>query len=42
MSNDTTHTKQTERPSALDAFSLSFEYDVSWAEARKAIKKRTA
>lgn len=28
-------------PSALDKFSLSFEYDVSWTDARKAIRVRT-
>jgi len=42
MSNDTPRNRHAEHPSALDAFSLSFEYDMSWADARKAIKKRTA
>jgi hypothetical protein len=42
MSKNTTHTKQTLKPSALDRFDLSFEYDVTWSEARKAVKERTA
>jgi hypothetical protein len=28
-------------PSALEKVSLSFEYDVSWHEAKKAIRIRT-
>jgi hypothetical protein len=28
-------------PSALDKFALSFEYDVTWTDARKAIRVRT-
>lgn len=35
-SNDTSATK----PSALDKFRLSFEYDVTWQDARKAIRSR--
>lgn len=42
MSNDKTHNRHTEQPSALEVFPLSFEYDMSWADARKAVKKRTA
>jgi hypothetical protein len=40
MSNDKPRTHHTETPSILDTFPLSFEYDVSWAEVRKAVKKR--
>jgi hypothetical protein len=29
-------------PSALDKFSLSYEYDVTWADARKATRNRGA
>jgi hypothetical protein len=28
-------------PSALDKLTLSFEYDVTWQDARKAIRVRT-
>jgi len=28
-------------PSALEKFSLGYEFDMSWHEARKAVKKRT-
>ncbi len=28
-------------PSALDKFNLSFEYDVTWTDARKAVRVRT-
>ena len=42
MSNDKPRTRRTEQPSALDAFSLSFEYDMTWADARKSVKQRTA
>jgi hypothetical protein len=42
MSTNAPHTHRNEQPSALDAFNLSFEYDISWADARKAIKKRAA
>jgi len=42
MSSDKTHNRHAEQPSALETFSLSFEYDMSWADARKAVKKRTA
>lgn len=28
-------------PSALDKFSLGFEFDMTWSEAKKAIKVRT-
>jgi len=27
-------------PSALDKFSLSYEYDVTWTDARKATRNR--
>lgn len=40
MDKHITHTT-TEKPSALDNFNLGFEYDMSWAEARKATKART-
>jgi len=30
-----------DKPSALAKFSLSYEYDMSWHEAKKAIKVRT-
>jgi hypothetical protein len=42
MSKNTTHTKQVHNPSALDRFDLAFEYDVTWSQARKAVKERTA
>jgi hypothetical protein len=42
MSNEKPHTHHSEHPSALDSFSLSFEYDMSWADARKSIKRRAA
>ena len=29
------------KPSALEKVSLSFEYDVTWQDAKKAIKART-
>lgn len=29
-----------EKPSALDSFNLSFEYDVSWRDAKKSLKER--
>jgi hypothetical protein len=29
------------KPSALDKFNLSFEYDISWHAARKAVRIRT-
>jgi hypothetical protein len=29
------------KPSALDKFNLSFEYDVTWTDARKSIRVRT-
>jgi hypothetical protein len=31
----------TTKPSSLEAFKLSFEYDVTWQEAKQAIKNRT-
>ncbi len=36
MGKDTNHT-----PSALEKVHLSFEYDVSWKDAKKAIRVRT-
>jgi hypothetical protein len=36
MSNN--HTK---KQSALSNFNLAFEYDVTWAEAKKSLKDRT-
>ena len=43
MSKDTLHTTDTKshRPSALDRLSLSFEYNITWAEEKKLIKERT-
>jgi hypothetical protein len=29
------------KPSALEKFSLSYEYDVTWPDAKKAIRVRT-
>lgn len=40
MSKNTTHTTTT-KPSALDSFSLSFEYDMSWSDVKKHTKGRT-
>lgn len=37
MAKDTANT-----PSALDKFSLSYEYDVTWADAHKATRIRGA
>jgi len=31
----------TKKHSALSNFNLAFEYDVSWAEAKKSLKDRT-
>lgn len=31
----------TNKPSALEKFSLSYEYDMTWRDAKKAIKVRT-
>ena len=31
----------TTTPSALEKFSLSYEYDMTWRDAKKAIKVRT-
>lgn len=42
MSKNTTHTKAFHKPSALDSFNLAFEYDVTWSDVKKSIKKRTA
>jgi len=36
MTTNTSH-----KPSALDTFNLSFEYDVTWSEAKKQTKDRT-
>lgn len=36
MGKDTNH-----KPSALEKVHLSFEYDVSWKDAKKAIRVRT-
>lgn len=36
MANDSTI-----KPSALDKVNLSFEYDVTWQDAKKAIRVRT-
>lgn len=36
MSNNTAHTQ-----SALASFQLGFEYDISWADAKKSLKNRT-
>jgi hypothetical protein len=36
MSKDPAH-----KQSSLEAFKLSFEYDVTWQEAKQAIKDRT-
>ena len=36
MSKDTTHTKS----SALSKLNLGFEYNVTWAAAKKAVKER--
>ena len=36
MSKDTAH-----KQSSLEAFKLSFEYDVTWQDATQAIKNRT-
>jgi len=36
MSKHTTH-----KPSALDNFNLSFEYDVTWTDVKKSVKERT-
>lgn len=41
MSKTTPQTKQSS-PSALDSFHLSFEYDVSWRDAKKSLKERSA
>lgn len=32
-------TKQTHKPSALANFKLGFEYDMTWAEVHKQLKK---
>ena len=40
MSKNTTHTN-TSKPSALDSFNLSFEYDISWSDIKKQTKGRT-
>jgi len=37
MSNNTAHTSD----SALAKINLGFEYDISWAAAKKALKERT-
>lgn len=37
--NTQTHT--TEKPSLLDQFKVSYEYDVSWSDAKRSIKTRT-
>jgi hypothetical protein len=29
------------KPSALASFKISFEYDVTWQEAKQAVKERT-
>ena len=44
MSKYTLHTIDTKSPhtSALDRLSLSFEYNISWADEKKQIKERTA
>lgn len=31
---------RTSKPSSLEAFKLSFEYDVTWQEAKRAVKDR--
>jgi hypothetical protein len=36
MANDKVST-----PSSLEKFSLSFEYDMTWQDAKKSIKQRT-
>lgn len=36
---DVKHIKQTRKPSELERFQLSFEYDMSIAEVRKQYKK---
>lgn len=33
-------TKQ-QTPSTLSSFKISFEYDVTWQDAKKAVKERT-
>lgn len=33
---------KTQKPSALDSFNLSFEYDVSWRDIKKSLKERSA
>jgi hypothetical protein len=35
MANDTTI-----KPSSLEKFNLSFEYDMTWQDAKKAIRRR--
>lgn len=37
MSNDTAHTTE----SALQKLTMAFEYNETWAEAKKAVKNRT-
>lgn len=37
MSTKTTHTKD----SALTKLNIAFEYDMSWAEAKKLVRNRT-
>lgn len=34
------HDSLTIKPSALDKLHLSFEYDVTWQDARKAVRSR--
>lgn len=38
MSKTTTHT---DKVSALDKFTLSFEYDVTWSDVKKHTKNRS-
>lgn len=40
MAKDKSH-KKTQHPSELEKATISFEYDVSWQDARHSIKERT-
>ena len=42
MSKNTSHTPHTDSISALERLNLSFEYNVTWADEKKAVKERTA
>lgn len=34
--------KTTRHQSSLDTFTLSFEYDMSWSDAKKQVKERSS